>query len=510
VGAQFQLEHVNFVAYLTAEQKHTPPRSDRASLRDFLSSFADRHRILSSTISNDPNWQSSLQQRSISVLRRVKPGRGDLLSPEQVGHILDPLREFFTGYALYALFIPGKYAPKNSRRDIDRLYHSFVRDSRLKILVLRPDTGTQFLNIIDPFPALQALARLPVAPPVVVFWTPAGGSLALPLSQAEFFFRELMYRSQLSDFHLDRLIQEQSFRSGGRKLLHISDLHFGNALADSRRHYLRQHLATVAHNVDRIVISGDLFNTPSSTLRTEFEEFKADLLGLTTKRPIIVVGNHDVRRSGNALARFGRNSDFVIDVGVEPIVVDHDIKTVFCCFNSCEGGKLARGRVSEQQRRDRAADLERHLRLDDRLTNYIKIAVVHHHPYSYSTQPTALYERIMSMVLKNPDALLAFENAGQFVNWCGVRGISLILHGHKHVPHMVMAKFSARGVHKEMMIVGCGSTTGVENKPMCYDVIGINPDTGRFSVSFYHDPDGDGSGFSLQSVALDLREGLPQ
>ena len=40
---------------------------------------------------------------------------------------------------------------------------------------------------------------------------------------------------------------------------------------------------------------------------------------------------------------------------------------------------------------------------------------------------------------------------------------------------------------------------------MCYDVVTIEPVTKRWSVSFYQDTRGDGSGFSLQNLALDLR-----
>jgi hypothetical protein len=50
-----------------------------------------------------------------------------------------------------------------------------------------------------------------------------------------------------------------------------------------------------------------------------------------------------------------------------------------------------------------------------------------------------------------------------------------------------------------------GSSVGAEGKPMCYDVVTIEPVTKRWSVSFYQDTRGDGSGFSLQNLALDLR-----
>ena len=91
---------------------------------------------------------------------------------------------------------------------------------------------------------------------------------------------------------------------------------------------------------------------------------------------------------------------------------------------------------------------------------------------------------------------MEFENADEFLKWCSARGVSLVLHGHKHVPRQKIGL-------DDMLIVGCGSTTGVENSPMCYDVVTVDPNTARWSVSFYHDPNADGSGFKVQNVTLD-------
>src|SRR5262245_7243320 len=55
------------------------------------------------------------------------------------------------------------------------------------------------------------------------------------------------------------------------------------------------------------------------------------------------------------------------------------------------------------------------------------------------------------------------------LSWCAERGVSLILHGHKHVPHHVQATISAGSREHSMVVVGCGSTTGAEARPLCYD-----------------------------------------
>lgn len=90
------------------------------------------------------------------------------------------------------------------------------------------------------------------------------------------------------------------------------------------------------------------------------------------------------------------------------------------------------------------------------------------------------------------------------MKWCVGRQVGLVLHRHKHVPHLATVQ-PAGGEDREVTVVGRGSSVGAEGKPMCYDVVTIEPDTKRWSVSFYHDERGDGSGFTLQNVAIDLR-----
>ena len=252
------------------------------------------------------------------------------------------------------------------------------------------------------------------------------------------------------------------------------------------------------------MISGDLFNEPKAELRSLFDEFHLDLISLTQKAPIIIPGNHDLRRSGNELFGVGRNSDQFVDLPFEPIVPDDDLKAVFFCFNSCEGGNFATGHVSEKQRLERGASFERLVRQSPKIKDYSRIAVVHHHPYTYSSEPTVLYEKMLAWFSKKEDRFVAFENADEFLNWCGARDVSLILHGHKHVPHVIMAQLEIRQRQREVMIVGCGSSTGVEQKPMCYDIITLDPNTRRWTTTFYYDPSGDGAGFDSQNVTLDF------
>jgi Calcineurin-like phosphoesterase len=513
MGALFELEHINFVGYITAEKPLVAPRCDEATLWAFLVSFGSPQEVARHTVSNDKKWQSGLVGAAGKSLSSLNSGSNRILSEREVAMHLDPLRTFFTGYAVDCLVIPPPadqdfpYADRRDSSGATDAFQHFVAHSALDILVLMPHTTGPFVNVIDPFPPLRALVANPAQLPCGVFWMPSGEAVAMPLPDAREFFERHIAKGENSDkyrHHLRSVIAGEAKRRAAKRILHISDLHFGDDAANRRKAYLKEHLRNVVSKVDRVVVSGDLFDEPDEKFRGIFDEFDADLKGLTPKTPILIPGNHDVRKSGNAVFGFGRSADQFIGVRFEPLIIDDDLRTVFFCFNSCEGGNFATGYVSEKQRVDLGTAFERLLHERPHVAHYSRISVVHHHPYTYESAPTVFYEKIMSMFSSREDRFVAFENSDQFLNWCGSREISLILHGHKHVPHVIMADINVREQQRKILIVGCGSSTGVENKPMCYDIVSLDPVTKRWNVVFYSDP-GDGSGFAPQNVTLDLR-----
>ena len=510
MGATFDLQHINFISYISSEIRRPAPRCERSVLRDFLYSIS--YEIEDNIISTDEGRREGLRQTATALLKQVDEKNAAVVTQAEVAEVLAPLRDFFTGYHLYVLLIPTK----NDERLMRDTYDTFVFRSQVDVLVLMPKNTGTFVNIVDPFPALQALADAPIVPPAAVFWSKSGAAVALSMSEASWFFRENFafdskYAPKNPDHdYVDSVISYKARDRKPKTILHISDLHFGDSVANKRRSYIKQHLGGVVARTDRIVISGDLFDQPRAEMRQVFEEFRSDLTAWTKKDPIIIPGNHDVRESGNRIRGIGANSEVFVDSGFVPIVIDDDLEVVFFCFNSCEEGNFARGFVSEQQRTSRGTAFEKLIRERPETKQYLRVAVVHHHPYTYDSKPTVFYEKALNFFSKKEDRFIAFKNADEFLAWCGARDVSLILHGHKHVPHVVMASITVRQKPREIMIVGCGSTTGVEKKPMCYDIISVDPRTKRWNVTFYSDPTGDGSGFDLQNVTLDFRTELPR
>jgi predicted phosphodiesterase len=506
MGFRFDISHINLVGYLTNETGAQPPRVDRETLYAFLWSLAHNSCLISSTEGSPEDWVREVTEIASFMLDTFEEDADDLeiFSPIVSGRFLDPLRGCFTGYDFYALVLP---------EDDWKIEHGSLQffkeaaiSSGTRGLVLLPGQpyGEKGLSqYVDPFPALQVLAKYPISLPGVLFWSGIGGACALALQDAFRFLRhDLLDALAGGRKATDEVIARQASRQQTKRILHLSDLHIGLEEATLRRSYLKRHIRAVLPSVDRVAVTGDLFDTPRESLRAEFDEFRRDIEDSTNKPVLVVPGNHDIRIKGNALGRMGRQAEYVTDLEWSPFEVDEDMQACIYSFNSAESGNLARGRVSKRQRLSRAELYERTVAKKEHIEGYIKIALVHHHPVNYESKPTALYEKILAAI--GGDArFISFEESDEFLDWCLGRDVSFVLHGHKHIPHLTT--FQRERYGNELVIVGCGSSVGAEQKPMCYDIVSFDPNTKRWGVSFHHDEAGDGSGFKPQNVALDLR-----
>ncbi len=519
MGYYFSPEHANLIAYLTVGGG-AAPRTERLTLETFLRSltsedepnifFAGIREHFERLISSNQNWKQAIEKTAKKLIELLPPGPHEaIIESNDVCRILDALKPFFAGYDLYALVLQSSEQYRDQKAA--DFFQEAARSSRGYGLILTTPPGPNFLNVLDPFPPLRTLAENPIVAPAVIFWTRLGGTCALPLDEAK-----VMYRNELLD-HLplgvgiiDQIIRGHARAAQTKRILHMSDLHFGQPEASRRRSYLKGHLATIVKDVDRVVITGDLFDEPDGDLKGEFDEFRSDVERMTDHEVIVVPGNHDARWHGNVVLGFGKNFEQLAKLRWSPVVVDDDLNAVFFCFNSAEGGEFAKGRVSEEQRLAQGTLFDNLRRKRPAIEGYLRIALVHHHPYTYSTAPTAWYEKRLAAVSKREDAFVAFENADEFIKWCASRRISLILHGHKHQPHQIPCHIDLYDSVHDMMVIGCGSTTGVEDTPMRYVVLNYDPWAKRWGAVFYQDVAGDGSSFLPHSVAIDVRRGPPE
>lgn len=508
MGARFYVEHANFVAYLTATKRQEAPRTEVGTLITFLETLAYGNKLISSKRGTGYDWTQLVANTARAQLSLVSPlAYSEFLDPPTVEYILYPLRQHFTGYSLYAMLVPAG-SPDEDLKSFQYFAEMAIK-SRAEALILMPDNlPHEPESIMDPFPAIQALAESPIKPPLVVYWTPRGSTCIFPLGKAISFFRNVIVDAlSVTPPRIEEIFAFLGSEHKRKRILHLSDLHIGSEEANRRRRWLKEHLAQELPSIDKVVITGDLFDNPAGELRESFDELRTDIENITGSKLLVIPGNHDVRKKGNALGRFGRNTEHITDLRWSPISIDHKLQTVFFSFNSSESGNFAKGAVSERQRLDRSALFDREVRLNSQVKNYIRVALVHHHPYAYNTAPRSTYERVIAAIFRNDESFVAFEDAEKFIEWCAARDISLVLHGHKHVPRWIETEIPIGDETRNLTIVGCGSTTGVGGRPMCYDIIVLDPETKRWNVMFFHDEKGDGSGFRIQNLTLDLRPG---
>ncbi|MCK1640327.1 metallophosphoesterase [Bradyrhizobium sp. 157] len=489
------LETMNLVGYLTSDVKLPAPQMNWGTLHGFLDALT-REQVDHAFVSSRSSWPQAIaacaaDARKIFITLRGWPEPTGAASSSQVAQIVAPFRDLFRGYSIYALMVPPPQETMtpypNPPKELAGFFREFAYDTGGEGLALMPHGWGGLQSVLDPFPALRALAEMPVEPPAVVFWSGLGATCCLSLKDAqEFFRREIRDNLAAGKGVIHRLVEARANEAGTKHLLHISDLHFGDATSDSSRRYIKSHLDRILSSVDRVVVTGDLFNSPQSAYLDQYLDFQSDVERMTDKPLIVIPGNHDVRPKGNVIPGILKsNYEFAFNIGWHPLVIDDELKCLFLCFNSAEEGNLARGRVTDGQRMRMAASLNeeanRRLRREQNIDDYTKIALVHHHPFAYETIPSAPYDRFLREVFTNEDSFTRLEEAEEFISWCAEREVSLILHGHKHVPHHVSVRVDIDGGRsQQMVVVGCGSTTGAEGSPLCYDVVSLNPQTGRW------------------------------
>lgn len=499
MGYAFQAKHSNLVSFLV-HRKAKPPRSTKREVEEFLLSLAaptiDLGEALISGL--DGSWQQQIQEVSHKILGDLERLPDSPLPNAKVTAKLYPLARYFGSFSLFSLLLVGDEDEQG-----DQIATGFFREAAIASgehgLFLKPEGFTGNLSFLDPLPSITAFSATPAEYPSVAFWTPTGQAVVLTLEDGKhFYWKQLQPILDGSKNILQSLasaISKKGSERKGKTILHLSDLHLGAPSVAAKRQYLKASLRSVSERADRVVLTGDLFDNPTAELRTQFDEFRADLEIFTKDNIVIIPGNHDVRLHGNKFGGFGESYKAFSNLW-QPTVVDDEMKAMFLCFDSCEEGSFATGRVSAEQRLAVAGQIEAQTNKNADLLEYTKIALVHHHPLPFDSEPeaTALYQRAIQAVFP-PDKFLAFENAEEFNVWCAKRDVSLILHGHKHAPRQT---WTDDGI----LVVGCGSTTGVDDAPMCYDLVTLDPDSQAWSVSFFHDEHADGGGFQLQSISL--------
>jgi predicted MPP superfamily phosphohydrolase len=354
------------------------------------------------------------------------------------------------------------------------------------------DAPEEIFSLTDVFPAFRTALARSTEWPGILLWTVQGDSSFLPLPTES--PRELERAAHWIFSHLAttigvdlELFTSQYFgefrripRSSAKRfqILQVSDIHIGCPEASKRLPRVQQLIRNLADDLgddSRIipVVTGDLMDSPDEANLDSVRAFLDFLTNLGSEAPIVVLGNHDVRKDGYLGESLRQATRLPATNG--RVIWLEDEKVGLICFNSVTEGRLARGMLGEHQLLDVGSEIDRKRSWRE----YSLVSVLHHHPIpverpDWYVQP--FYERVLGRTFETTESL---EDASAFLAFTESRRVSAILHGHKHIPR-------ADKTAADIPVFGCGSTVGKvptsDGRPyMSINVITIDPANRKLS-----------------------------
>jgi UDP-2,3-diacylglucosamine pyrophosphatase LpxH len=492
----FDVECFNSLAFVTIDEGLVP----RATSSDIQAFVRGAQKQLSDNIPHHEGtiyFRDKLRERAAQatdILARYISGSDVFFGRSQTENILEPIREFFNNEQWPTSYL-AIVTPRTKWKKADlhnTLYHLSASDGHLPCFLLEYDPG--IYETLDPLPPTDLLRDASVSPKFI-FWSPNGQACCVPENLGRDVYNFLLDAGSNQESVKDIIASFSKPRLRAHTLLHLSDLHFGRQEAADHELYLQTQIEALVPQIDRIVITGDLCDSPDQSYFSAFCNFRKRLERLG-KEVIVIPGNHDQRVGGTALARWGRRFRQVAELEWSSIVVDDEMRAVFFCFDSSLEGNIARGRVTDQALMSVATDFAIRCRHDPEIEKYFRLALVHHHPFAYETHQGAL-QTFLSKFSLNDDLYLRLENAEQFVDWCERQKVEVIMHGHKHIPKWFTKRDGS------ISAVGCGTSMGIGELDLSYVLVSIDSRTRAFGVKFYGGRR-DGSGFTEQAMAVKL------
>lgn len=301
MGWIFPLKSSNIVAFITHPGRTAPPRLSRAELRTFLESFRnmplyerEQQPWQPRLISSRPDWIEQVQGAAGKAVEDVNSLTGDwweLLDSTAIDRALGDLRGLLGDFELFGLAVRKEPAP-----ELTALVQEAAYASGGHAIYLVPDEISQSFDLLDPFPAIALLAEQPDKWPGILFWSRRGTAAFCSLDEARVVHARLFEVFRHPTAHLgatiDQILEDSKSRSSSKRLLHLSDLHFGTEAASANEAYLSAGLASLIPEVDRVIITGDLMQNPARRDALAFRNFRASLVR-SGKDPVIIPGNHD-------------------------------------------------------------------------------------------------------------------------------------------------------------------------------------------------------------------------
>lgn len=468
MGYRFTLESANTVANLTFGKVMSCYREIISSEESFYEFICFVEQFQNNLYSYEKERYMKRIQRLIEQLYECRNyGRvfKDIRNDDTVFYyddvLLSGLKELsriFERCTIKSLLLPpmrgdfeqGHYDFMTSERTLEEIVNIHKGDS---CLILQPQEPLYNATIFNAFPNFEVALRQADLWPAVLFWENSEDYVFIPIKdEAELLH---LYKIVKWERHpIDELRRIAEFKKKENYyLFQLSDLHFGARNVDVAEQRLKTLVKSQLSKIDaedrvNFVVTGDAVDSPKQTTETSYSNFAEFIEDRCGRKPIRVLGNHDINNHGIAVSR-GKQRIANI-VGEYPkIEIIEESKVILLLFNSNTNGNLAEGEIGTTQ-------MAKMGNLLDEVTNlesYLLIAVLHHHLLPIPT-PDYYRQKWFEKILpgNSLDMSLRLIDADLFLEWLHRRKVRIVLHGHKHIPF-----FAKKG---EITVIGCGSSTG--------------------------------------------------
>ena len=474
---RFNLQSANWISYVLDRRNQIPDIADPNLVRDtllvFLGNLIDG--MYFHEKSNAKIVEKAVQMRNTV---RTRP-------QHRYDDIVMDLREIFSKKEWTAVLIPSGFQESlstdqllTSKFFLSKLSRTIKAEPHL-ILQLNEAPQKDFA-ITDIYPPFHSALSKSTRWPGLLLWRRSDEPLFFPLpaekpeDAIQWIFSRTDDLANTSAHLLTHLYMETfpscKIHAASRlTLVHLSDTHIGSKYSIERIIRVKDLLKDYVNenrgdSSVQFLLSGDVMQTPDESnviCANDFHDFLKDLQP-RGRDPIFVLGNHDVRKKGVLRNRVA-SSSLVPAINTRIVwIPDHPVGIL--CWNSADGGRMARGKITGEQYRI----IEERLNLlPDGNPNPILISLLHHHPLQWRRIDPEMHRfhiktlgaslrKIIGFAYEHMDGL---TSAQEFIRFCDSHGVKVILHGHKHIP--IAGKIPGNLLkNRPILIFGCGSSVG--------------------------------------------------
>lgn len=492
---KFDIKNANIFAFLTSSTRN-PPRvkkdqlvnfldgmkraaddkdkailvsADSSSLDDFSKSISITQGALENELSNGKNIEDIPDQSASSdKVQDLSQPDTQYIESGYLRGVLLALTNYFYNYKFFGLLV-GKEV-----KELSEFAKLIANNSSDKAFIVLPDNleMQETVSFLDPMSPIALLGNETLDFPGVLFWTQTGSASFAPLKngKAHKMYEELVKTEsrQEADNILDRNLPEPNTK----KILHLSDLNFGQTAASKNKIQLKKELKKRTANgaTEKVVITGGVFNEPDERAIFEFEDFRVTLEDYSGQEVVMIPGSSDRHYLTNGLLGVEYDPPVSINLDWDHVEVADEIQCVLVCFDSSEGEDAESGHISNQQLVNIEAALNKIDSGHPDTKNYSRIALIHH-------------------------------LADKVLEWCAKREIPLILHGHSEIQSTDTVNVKVDDKDFMIRTVACGTSLGADGKPAAYNVLSWDSVTNNWNVIFFDD-NGDGKDFFQRNVTI--------